>query len=211
VNPTATDWTRYYRHTPWYTSVTRAISRRKLIRVLNEHRPLRPLSVCEIGGANSCFAEVLCNELPVDHYHVVDLNAFGLSLLERKQVRTRLTFERSDILSSDPVYEQFDVVFSVGLIEHFEKPDTAKAIEAHFERCRAGGIVLITFPTPTFVYRATRRMAEVAGMWAFPDERPLPFEEVTSCCGQRGDIIHRSINWSILLTQGYVMVRARQE
>jgi hypothetical protein len=54
-------------------------------------------------------------------------------------------------------------------------------------------------------------MAEIAGMWAFPDERPLGFEEVTSCCGQHGNIIHRSINWAILLTQGYVMVRARQD
>jgi hypothetical protein len=209
MNPYVTDWDRYYQRTPSYTSFTRSISKRKLVRVLTEHRPSGAFSVCEIGGANSCFVEALCKELPVRHYHVMDLNAFGLSLLARKEVRTRLTFEHSDILSSHPISEQFDVVFSVGLVEHFDTTGTQKAIQGHFERCRAGGIVLIAFPTPTCIYRATRRMAEIAGMWAFPDERPLLLEEVTSYCGQRGDIIHSSINWAILLTQGYVMVRAR--
>ena len=40
------------------------------------------------------------------------------------------------------------------------------------------GITIISFPTPTFLYRITRKICEIIGIWFFHDERPLEFEEV---------------------------------
>jgi SAM-dependent methyltransferase len=202
-----TDWDAYYRSVPNYTTVTRRISQRKIRDLLWSETRGKQLDVCELGGANSCFVEQLCKELPISRYHVVDLNAYGLELLRQKKTQSHLTWESADVLA--PVHNgtEFDVVYSVGLIEHFDQSGTKRAIAAHFDRCRAGGLVLITFPTPTLPYRWIRSVAELAGIWKFPDERPLQFAEVVPVCEKYGAATHRSINWLIGLTQGYVIIR----
>ena len=204
-----TDWDSYYRRTPSYTSLTRSISARKLVGLIKHHAPRSPADICEIGGANSCFVEKVCEEVPVGEYHVVDFNDYGLSLLANKSVSPSLTWERGDVLDKYTSERQYDIVYSVGLIEHFLPDNTRRAIDGHFARCKPGGTVLITFPTPTLPYRLIRGVAEATGRWSFPDERPLGFEEVLSSCLKHGDLLHRSINWMIGLTQGYVLFRKR--
>lgn len=202
----ATDWTAYYQRTPSYTKVTRAISTRKLIGILQKDGPNGPLDICELGGANSCFVDEMYRSLPIRSYHIVDMNEFGLSLLDAKSLPS-LSREKDDVLVDYEGDRTFDVVYSVGLIEHFDRDGTRKAVASHFQRCRSGGLVLITFPTPTVLYRGVRAMAEAAGKWSFPDERPLLFDEVRTACEPFGTIVHESINWPIMLTQGYIAVR----
>jgi hypothetical protein len=204
----ATDWDAYYRLTPGYTQVTRRISLHKIAKLLSTYSSGGEVNVCELGGANSCFVEGLCKAVGISAYHVVDLNDYGLSLLRGKAVSKPLTWEKSDVLAPYVGQRKFDVVYSVGLIEHFQPRETTKAIEAHFNRCRPGGTVLMTFPTPTLPYKAIRFIAEATGKWSFPDERPLLFDEVIRACAVRGTVLHQSINWWIGLTQGYVVARS---
>jgi cyclopropane fatty-acyl-phospholipid synthase-like methyltransferase len=139
---------------------------------------------------------------------VIDNNKFGLSLLNNRLSSVPITLEEADILDgSRGQQKKFDVVYSVGLIEHFDPIGTRRAIRAHFERCEVGGVVLITFPTPTVLYKLLRAIAEMIGKWPFHDERPLNFDEVELTCDQHGVILHRSINWLIGFTQGYVVYR----
>lgn len=206
--PKATDWDAYYRAVPSYTSVTRRISAAKLARLFRQFIINPPVSFCELGGANSCFVEGLGQALPIKSYHVIDLNELGLSLLGGKRVPFPLTHENGDVLQlPKATQDNFDVVYSVGLIEHFDREGTAAAIASHFAVCRPGGLVLITFPTPTAPYRAIRAIAEMTGKWSFHDERPLGFSEVLATAEKHGELLHRSINWMIGLTQGYVVLR----
>ncbi len=204
----ATDWDSYYQSTPRYTSITRKISENKLIGLFKSYTK-GSIKICELGGANSCFVDAICSRLSVASYHIVDLNEFGLSLLARKRPNTDLTWELGSVLDDAPNGERHDIVFSVGLIEHFEREATKQAVKHHFERCTKGGVVLITFPTPTAPYRAIRGAAERLGKWSFPDERPLHFDEVISAGQGYGELIHSSINWMIGLTQGYVVFRKK--
>ena len=64
------------------------------------------------------------------------------------------------------------------------------------------------FPTPTWLYRGTRYIAEQLGMWHFPDERPLRFDEVEDQVRKHGTVVESRINWPIVLTQGIVIARA---
>jgi predicted SAM-dependent methyltransferase len=48
-----------------------------------------------------------------------------------------------------------DICFSVGLIEHFTEEDLPRVVSAHFDVVRPGGLVVISFPTPT-CSRSTR-------------------------------------------------------
>ena len=84
---------------------------------------------------------------------------------------------------------------------------TKIAIRRHFELAKPGGLVLITFPVPTFSYRLIRRAAEMLGIWRFPDERPIRLEDAVCLCAEHGEIIDARLNRAILLTQGIVLAR----
>ncbi len=97
--------------------------------------------------------------------------------------------------------EKSDIVFSVGLIEHFDAPRTRQAALSHFDVLRPGGTAIITFPTPTLLYRITRGLAEMFGMWQFPDERPLKKAEVLASVSERGEVLMTKILWPLILTR----------
>jgi hypothetical protein len=50
-------------------------------------------------------------------------------------------------------------------------------------------------------------MIEAAGMWGFPDERPLEPAEVIAAIRQRGEVLEQRILWPLVLTQAFVVAR----
>ncbi len=98
---------------------------------------------------------------------MVDTNEYGLSLLAaRLNGNGVLRLNRQSVLALS-LDAQADLVFSVGLVEHFNPSETRKAIHAHFDVLRPGGVAIISFPTPTLLYRTTRKFIELLGMWKF--------------------------------------------
>jgi SAM-dependent methyltransferase len=204
-----TDWDAYYRQPFAATSVTRRISGRLLVGLMRRHaKPSAGgLTLVELGGANSCFFDRIMEQVHPVEYHVADFNQFGLDRMrERLGPRADVMLYQQDVLNLD-LRLQADLVFSIGLIEHFTPADTAKAIAAHFDLARPGGVVIISFPTPTLLYRACRGAAEMLGMWKFPDERPLMRDEVLPVFRRFGDVLEEKLNWPIVLTQRYVVAR----
>lgn len=208
-----TNWDQYYRAPVGFARITRWLSKNKILRLLRRHCvSAHPLAICELGGANSCFLQPLCQGLSVYRYHVIDSCRYGLELLhgKRPQALAQLSWEEGDVLQpQQSAALPFDVVFSVGLIEHFDTAGTRRAIAAHFAKVRPGGLVLITFPTPTLVYRSLRALAERLGQWKFPDERPLPQQEVRECCRAYGQVLHESLHYGAIFTQAYILVIAK--
>lgn len=204
---TATDWTAYYRKPAPTASVTRRITQRRLLDIFSRHLPSRGPTICEIGGGNSCFVDAVLAQQPVSSYHVIDNNELGLQKLRKRfPGNSVVTASNGDVLQPK-IGRRYDLVYSVGLIEHFDENDTRRAIKTHFQLAKPGGIVVITFPTPTWLYRATRKAAELTGQWRFPDERPLPMGEVADGIRRHGTILESFINWPIVLTQGIVVAR----
>lgn len=203
-----TDWDGYYRRPFKATTVTRRITTARLLRQLALRLPGES-DVVEWGGANSCFIDAIYRALRPARYTVADSNRLGLGLLEaRRENYPGLATLEDDVLQPrQPL--QADIVFSVGLIEHFDAAGTARAIRAHFDSAREGGLVVISFPTPTWLYRATRWLAERLGLWIFHDERPLRFEEVEREMARHGDFVARDLIWPIFLTQGMLAFRKR--
>ncbi|HUA86256.1 MAG TPA: glycosyltransferase, partial [Bryobacteraceae bacterium] len=193
----ATDWDTYYKSVPPTARLTRRYTTRVL---LDQFRRLgnEPLTIVEIGGANSCFLDTILSAVKCSAYHVVDTNRYGLSLLEARSASV-LRLHQQSVLSLH-LDVRADVVFSVGLIEHFDAAETREAVRAHFRLIKPGGLVLITFPTPTILYRVTRGFLESIGQWKFPDERPLRYEEVLAAIGEWGEVIFQKTLWPLLLT-----------
>ena len=212
LNTKRTDWDAYYSRPYASASLTRRVTAAKLLGLIRKYagQSRRPLRIVEFGGANSCFCEGLVAALRPEGYDVVDNNQRGLAAFQRKKLGGASTGAHLiDVLSDDigALSGRYDVCFSVGLIEHFDPAKTVRAITAHIQALRPGGIAIITYPTPTWLYRATRSLAELTGQWIFWDERPLLHEEPERTLCRQGEILHRETNWWIFLTQGIIVVR----
>jgi SAM-dependent methyltransferase len=203
----ATDWDRYYQGSAFTSRFTRPITTKRLLDAFERYSPQHPVIV-ELGGANSCVYDAIVERMQPAHYHVVDNNRLGLDLLRRRVGGAAVSLHCANVLQFD-LKLQVDVVFSIGLIEHFDQAGTRQVIQAHFDLLKPGGIAIITFPTPTWLYRGTRGLAELTGQWAFPDERPLDPEEVAATARTFGEILHQEIIWPIFLTQTLMVIRKR--
>jgi SAM-dependent methyltransferase len=207
----ATDWDTYYQSVPATAQLTRKYTTSVLLSALSQASAADPagLAITEIGGANSCFLDSILTNIRPRSYDVVDTNAFGLSLLAKRvgDSSTVRLHEQSVLQMSLP--PTADVVYSVGLVEHFDAARTREAVLAHFDVVRPGGLVVITFPTPTLLYRATRGVIEAVGMWKFHDERPLEPQEVLDTVRERGEILVEKTLWPLMLTQYLVVARKK--
>lgn len=210
---TATDWDKYYSSTPVTAKVTRRYTGAVLVSILEHlkqagrHKIDR---IAELGGANSCFIDRIVAAIKPAAYHVIDNNQFGLNLLKKRELQCPdLVLHNRNVLECSPDL-QVDVAFSVGLIEHFDRQGTRRAVLAHFDMLRAGGYAIISFPTPTLLYRVARWFAELLHLWNFPDERPLHREEVLKAISERGEVIHEKMMWPLVFTQRVVVARLAQ-
>jgi hypothetical protein len=166
-----------------------------------------PFTVTEIGGANSCFYEKIASELRPARYIIVDNNQLGLDKFEERLGRPAgVELVNQDIFAPDP-RERTDLVFSVGLIEHFDVAGTQRCILNHLSYLTRPGILILSFPTPTWLYRITRKCAEALSLWVFPDERPLRAAEVVQTVKTFGEVLDRKILWPIFLTQCMMVVK----
>jgi SAM-dependent methyltransferase/putative flippase GtrA len=203
-----TNWDRYYSKVPFTARVTRRYTQAVLISVLRRFVPEAGAVIVEVGGANSCFLDAVVRKLRPRAYHMIDRNEFGLELLrERVGPRTDVMLHQADVLAAGRAKVDADIVFSVGLIEHFDIAGTRQAVRAHFDLLKPGGYAFITFPTPTWLYVAARSIAEAFRIWRFTDERPLERTEVLGVVREHGDVVFEKTLWPLVFTQRLIAVR----
>ena len=216
TNPTVhngkTDWDDYYNVPFKAAAISRKFTQKKLLQLIETFKQKNIWHICELGGGNSSFFSKLKKVYPQSLYTIIDNNQRGLDIFQQQNRNSQETV----LLNANVIDLEFsatdieaDVVFSIGLIEHFLHKDTAKAIQAHFACAKPGSLIIITFPTPTWLYVIARRITELVGAWKFPDERPLQIKEVVDEVKKHGEILHISINWPVIFTQGIVVARAR--
>ncbi|MGY3610990.1 MULTISPECIES: class I SAM-dependent methyltransferase [unclassified Bradyrhizobium] len=209
MKPTHTDWNSYYAKPYKAASLTRRYTASVLVNQIRGQGGLGA-KILELGGANSCFIDKILTEVGPARYDVIDSNRLGLDLLKSRYPNdARVTVQQDDVLTASPAECTYDIVFSVGLVEHFSPEGTARAIQAHFKYLRAGGTAIITFPTPTWLYRSVRALAEATDNWIFHDERPLQLQEFQQAVASMGQIESARILWPLVLTQYCVVTRKR--
>jgi putative flippase GtrA len=204
---TATDWDRYYQQVPFTARLTRKYTTAVLIRAFKMFAARDAPTFVELGGANSCFLDRIVREVRPSAYHVVDTNESGLELLRRRsEANGRVRLHQQDVTKLR-LDVQADLVFSVGLIEHFDCAGTRAAIESHFRLLKPGGCAVISFPTPTWCYRVARWFSEAFGLWHFPDERPLKADEIRASLSSDSEVLFEKTLWPLVFTQRLMVVR----
>lgn len=204
-----TNWTKYYDKPYKSASFTRKITGRILIQTIKKYLgESKGIIFTEIGGANSAFFDLLMDKIRPSQYVIIDSNSTGL-----KKTKERIAPDQDvlllnrDVLKGEFEKATSELVLSVGLIEHFDREGTQGAIKAHFDILKDGGIAVITFPTPTFLYRISRFIAEKLGLWIFHDERPLMIDEVLQTAEKYGRLMEYRIIWPIIFTQGLAVFK----
>ena len=210
-----TNWEEYYRHPFPASKWSRGIMSGMLRDLIAAHTPRRqPLSVLELGGGNSCFLDGLMKAFPISPYVVLDNSPEGMRLARERFAPAygdRVGYLQDDVFAARPG-RSFDVVYSVGLIEHFDDRAMKRLIGLHRQWVAPDGLVLIAVPTPTIFYRIFRTGAEVLGMWKFPDEHPVPRTRLAMLMRDEGlDVIFERTLWSQVLTQAIIAARPSAE
>jgi len=203
----ATDWNAYYRGDPFLSRFTRPFIHGAILRALKSYSVPHPVLV-ELGGAGSRVFEAVRRTLQPAAYHIVDTNEYGLNLMRQRANGGPVFLHLRDVL--DPAMDiSADLVFSSGLIEHFDAEGTRRAILSHMTLLKAGGVAVITFPMPTFLYRLSRGVSEAAGKWIFHDERPLRMREIRAAIEGTGILLDERRIWQTPLTQAIVAIQKR--
>ena len=166
------------------------------------------IRILEFGGGNSCFAEEFREKLSISRYDVADNCKVALDKLKNSVLVDKAwDFDLCENIERLEMPQKYNLVYSVGLVEHFSENERKRVIQNHFECCEDGGVVLITAPTPTVKYRIIRKIMELIKVWQFWDEYPIRLEKLTDEMKIYGEIIDSGINRKLPLTQAVVMCR----
>lgn len=76
--------------------------------------------------------------------------------------------------------QQYDLVFSDGLIEHFKGRERQKILRKHFELTKKGGYAIVFAPRKSFRYDSIFPAMKLCGLWCFGFEEPLTMQELES-------------------------------
>jgi len=209
-----TDWSSYYNKKSIASKLTQKITQKYIFEYMNKYiLDKSNLKTVEFGGANSCFFDFIADKFKPKEYVIIDNNQFGLDKFKenKNDYNCEIQLINDDILKVNKPSETFDYCYSIGLVEHFNIENTKKAIEAHFRYTKEQGIVLISFPTPTFQYRLIRKCMEALSLWKFFDERPLTIEEVMPILQEKGDVLEIKLIRRLPLTQMMCVVRKHEQ
>lgn len=204
-----TDWTAYYsKPKSGFSTFTQKFTLYKILYYIEKYIHASA-DIMELGGGNSCFAESLMKlcKISVKSYSIID--NCEVAVAKFRQMNIPGDAYLADVTSKESmerIEKRYDVVYSIGLIEHFRGKDIDQIIKAHFSLCKENGMVLISVPTPTLQYRFVRSLMEKMGVWGFPDEKPIKFDEIKDCFHE-ADIVDKTINYKLPLTQLMIVAK----
>ncbi len=206
----ATDWNQYHRSVPFTARLTRKHTARVLLAALRKFPHYADGGIIvEPGGVKSRFLGRIVRELQPSAYYIVESNDHGLKILSQRTSQPPQVGKHSVDVSSMNLNLHADAVFSVDLIEHFDPAGARSAVCKHFELLQPGGYAILSFPTPTLLYRVARRVTEFFGLWNRPDERPLSRQDVLESVAPLGEVVLEKTLWPLADARHLVVVRKR--
>ena len=157
---------RNFWETYWETDTGKKKNKRpslsflELLKVFDEHLPgTKGLKVLEIGGAKGEYLLYLVKRFGYEGYSLDYSRAGNEQTLETfsRAGYTVYVYER-DLFADNSDLPLFDIVFSLGFIEHFDDP--VPVVESHLKLVRPGGMLLLGVPNYAGIYkRVLKRLA----------------------------------------------------
>ncbi len=146
-------WEVYWEAKPGNKGKKTNLLIREILRVFDRELPdTSGLTILEVGGANGEYLLYLTCHFGYKAYSLDYSRAGNEQTLEtfaRAGVPVEV-FER-DLFADNGDLPKFDIVFSLGLIEHFDEP--LKVVAKHLDLLKPGGILLLGVPNYSGIYK----------------------------------------------------------
>jgi len=199
IGPSATEervWERIWRHRPsdakddMLLAQERSGLRWELIVRHAEAAfgSIRGLRTIEIGSGRGDLSVLLARDGA--DVTLLDQSAKALDEARRRFDRLRLDARREsgDMLGRlDKWSGRFDVSLSSGVIEHFRGSDRLRAVRAHLDVLRPGGLAIISVPHSRCPpYRIWKAYLQIRGWWPYGVEVPYSRREIETLASASG-------------------------
>lgn len=115
------------------------------LNIFDKYLPHKPLSVLEIGGAPGQYLAYMHKNFGYQ-VHCLDYSEIGCEKTKEnfKLLNIPVKVYHEDVFSENLGIPQFDIVFSMGLIEHFD--DVSQVVQKHLDLLKPGGILMLGLP-----------------------------------------------------------------
>ena len=162
-------------------------SRRPLLHMLERYLPLHAQTrFLEIGCGTALDCCLLLDRRPRSQAFAIDfsLNAAALAKQNSGALGRQLTVASADV-NSLPFHDaSFDLVFSQGVLEHFEQPWSA--IEEQVRVLKPRGVLVIDVPQKFNLYTLRKKRAMRAGTWPWGWETEYSLSEMRGWASRFG-------------------------
>jgi SAM-dependent methyltransferase len=191
----AGDWTRVYRHNPIAPFLEednrRAVGGRRrhvdCLEDLLEGRSYPGGSTLELGCGTALDTIGLHDRLGFGSGMVMDFCPEALSFARDNVAGRDIDVVQASVLEFD-TDRRFDVVFSVGLVEHFRGEARRRVVDQHARLLRAGGRALILAPNRGVLWPAVWLLNQFSRIQETPPTR----RELADLCGSLGREVHKA-------------------
>lgn len=103
------------------------------------------------------------------------------------------------------IEDQFDIVHSEGVVEHFLGKQRQGVVDRHAAATRRGGRVVIIVPqVGSFFYRTGKFMAELTGSWIHGKEYPYGRRELVRRLSRAGLEVERTSGGELFMAFGWL-------
>ncbi len=136
----------------------------------------------------------------------MDFTRDSLDIVRRNMEREGVDGELvlGDILDSD-FRDEFDIVHSEGVIEHFTGPARQRVVDMHAKAARRGGRVLIIVPhIGSLMYRLGKFAAEKSRTWIHGREHPYTRNELKKRMGRTGLDVEKIAGGELFFAFGWM-------
>jgi SAM-dependent methyltransferase len=123
---------------------TASLQAQAILDVIDAHLPAAGSSVLEVGGAPGQYLAYIHRRCSC-RCAILDYSASGCALTKAnfRALGVDVTVHEADLLATE-LTDRFDLVYSLGLVEHFA--DYAAAVAAQARLVTAGGVLLVGMP-----------------------------------------------------------------
>jgi len=169
-----------------------------------------PVSILELGCGPAYIARRLTEHIPTRRLVLVDSNPAMIEIAKQtfQGYTCDVEFIESNFFQMN-LTEKFDLVYSIGVVEHFDSTARAQLLRIHADHVREGGYCMVYVPTPLPSYLFFRALARCLGRWEHDDETPLSREQLVGEIRQAGlQVLDVNHVWRYYLTQVGIIANA---
>jgi SAM-dependent methyltransferase len=148
-------WETYWKEKPDVIEIRKKkhqLFLNEILTVFDKNLPVNEnYHALEIGGAPGKYLMYLVKNFKY-HAHSLDYSKIGNEQTKKYFAASAIPVEvyERDLFLDNKDLPKFDIVFSLGLIEHFENPELV--VSKHVELLKPGGILLLGVPNLTGIY-----------------------------------------------------------